>query len=416
MSKTVCVVLLVLTGACLAQTPAPTPSDGLALLQQASQRYAQAKSYHLEEVEESNSRSELSRQWRKTLTMVAETPGNRYHYEAHSANGSRIHVSDGKTEWNYDVENNAYTQRAAPVDGPATPKNLMPADMGEFEARNLRQTLANFGGEYRAAEKLPDDVLSLDGRRVPCHVVKVRSQDLKKPMDPGAWAEETLWIEKDSGAIRKTVTRQHTPSLLAPAIFEDGDITTTYPVAELDAPLADELFRFVPPQTAALVDQLPNPFTPRGQDLTGKAAPEVTLKSADGKEVTLSSLRGKPVLIDFWATWCLPCVVSLPQMTTIYQQTKDKGLAFFSVDEDEDAKAAADFLAKKNIPWPNVHDGGEIGKAFLQHGLPLTVLVDGQGKVVYYRTGYRDDGLSDLREAIAKLGPEYAALGAPASK
>jgi thiol-disulfide isomerase/thioredoxin len=416
MLKHTFVAIALLTGVCLGQAPTPTStpsSEGLALLQQASRRYAEAKSYRIEEVEESNSRSELSRQWHKTLTTAIQDSGSRYHYESRSANGSRVRVSDGKTEWVYDVENNAYTQKPALAEGPAAPKVLMPADMGEFEARKLRQGLANLAGAYQAAERLPDETLTLAGQPVPCYVVKVSSQQLKKPMRPGAWSEKTVWIEKDNNTIRQVVTRQHTASLLAPAIFEDGDITATYPVVELDAPIPDTVFSFAPPQTAKLVDQLPSPFTPAGEDLTGKTAPEVTLKSADGREVSLASLRGKPVLIDFWATWCLPCVVSLPQMAGIYQQTKGRGLEFFSVDEDQDAKTAADFLAKKNIPWPNVHDGGEIGKAFNKTGLPLTVLVDAQGKVVYYQTGYANDNLSDLRAAIAKLGPEYAGL-APA--
>jgi thiol-disulfide isomerase/thioredoxin len=103
-------------------------------------------------------------------------------------------------------------------------------------------------------------------------------------------------------------------------------------------------------------------------------------------------------------------VASMPQMAQIYQQTKANGLVFLGVDEDHDAKTAADFLAKRQESWPNFHDSGDIGKAFKEDGLPYTVLIDQQGKIVFCKTGYSNDSLSDLRAAIAKLGPEFSSV------
>ena len=78
-----------------------------------------------------------------------------------------------------------------------------------------------------------------------------------------------------------------------------------------------------------------------------------------------------------------------------------------SVDEDEDAKTAADFLAKNHYSWPNTHDDGKIGDAFKKTGIPLTVLIDGQGKIAFYKA--REDDIA-LRNALAGLGAEYASL------
>ncbi|HET9406533.1 MAG TPA: redoxin family protein [Candidatus Sulfotelmatobacter sp.] len=412
----VTIAVLAISSGGWTQTQAPasgSPSpEALVLLQQAGKKYADAKSYRIEEVEEEESRTELSREWHRTLSKAMQESGNRYHYESRSSNGSRMRVSDGKTEWVYDAEDNSYTQHPASADGPATPQQLSAADLGEFNARKLRKELADLGTNYQSAEELRDETLSFGDHKLSCAVVKVSSANAKKPEStPGEWSEKTIWIEKDDYAIRKIVTHRHSPTIMTPAIFEDVDTTETFAVVELDTPLSADLFTFAPPETAKLVDRFPSPFESASNDLTSKPAPDVKLKTADGRELSLSSFRGKPVVIDFWGTWCLPCGVSLPQLTELYQHAKDKGLVFLSVDEDEEAKTAAEFLAKKQIPWQNFHDAGDIGKAFNKSGLPLTVLVDDKGKIVFYETGYSDGGhFSGLRAAIAKLGPEYASL------
>jgi hypothetical protein len=78
-----------------------------------------------------------------------------------------------------------------------------------------------------------------------------------------------------------------------------------------------------------------------------------------------------------------------------------------SVDQDEEAKTAADFLSKKGYTWSNFHDDGDVEKLMGQSAIPRTVLVDGQGKIVYDMIAPNED---DLRREIAKLGPEYASL------
>ena len=124
------------------------------------------------------------------------------------------------------------------------------------------------------------------------------------------------------------------------------------------------------------------------------------------------SYRGKPVLLDFWATWCQPCIASLPKLAELAKEAAPKGLVLLSVDEDREEKRATDFLAKHNYTWPNTHDDGSFHEAFNRLGIPLVVLIDEHGKIVFWGSGEDE---RDLRMAIAALGPQYASM-APAPK
>ena len=141
-------------------------------------------------------------------------------------------------------------------------------------------------------------------------------------------------------------------------------------------------------------------------DLTGKMVPEITLTAADGKTVALSSYRGKPMLLDLWATWCGPCLVSMPSLGRIYADFKAKGLAVVTVDQNSTPQNALDYLARHHYSWTNYHDtDSKVGKALQDKMIPLTVLIDAQGKIVYYGTGGDE---AAVRKAIAGLGPEFA--------
>lgn len=150
----------------------------------------------------------------------------------------------------------------------------------------------------------------------------------------------------------------------------------------------------------------PTSAPPKLPDMVGKMAPPLTLHAADNSSLQLSSLRGHPVLIDLWATWCAPCLGEMPLIDHIFQKTKGTGLVVLSVDYDSDPKTALDFLARKNYGWRNYHfDPKEPG--FPLHGIPLLVLVDGEGRIVYYYNAADDE--PGLLSAIRHLGPAFAA-------
>jgi peroxiredoxin len=145
------------------------------------------------------------------------------------------------------------------------------------------------------------------------------------------------------------------------------------------------------------------PFTPPSEpELLGKAAPEFTLKDVDGREITLASLRGKPVLLDFWATWCEPCRVATPHIQALHDQYKDKGLMVLGIDTNEPAETARKYFVDQKYTFANLlGSGSDVIKNYGANGIPLVILIDKDGVVRYIHRGWRTG--MDLTPEVKKL-------------
>lgn len=124
-------------------------------------------------------------------------------------------------------------------------------------------------------------------------------------------------------------------------------------------------------------------------------APAASWKTMSGESISLESLRGKVVLLDFWATWCKPCVKSMPELDTLYRDYQKSGLVVVgvSVDQGEDrVKKVTRFLDKKPVGYPIVVDGDSNAswEAFGVAVLPTLFLIDRDGRVVDRWTGLVD--------------------------
>jgi len=121
-----------------------------------------------------------------------------------------------------------------------------------------------------------------------------------------------------------------------------------------------------------------------------------------GAPVSLASLRGKPVLVDFWATWCGPCKASLPHTQAIYDDLKSKGLQVLVV-SDEEAPTIKAFINRNKYTFPVYRDiGHQVESAYGVTGIPSVLIIDKEGKLQNYFVGLRDE--STLRDALKKVG------------
>jgi peroxiredoxin len=120
---------------------------------------------------------------------------------------------------------------------------------------------------------------------------------------------------------------------------------------------------------------------------TGGKAPEINLNDTNGKALALSSLKGKVVLIDFWASWCMPCRQENPNVVKMYDKYKDKGFTVYSVSLDESKDAWLKAIKDDNLSWPNhVSDlkGWQSSAAALYSvtSIPATFLLDREGNII----------------------------------
>ncbi len=138
-------------------------------------------------------------------------------------------------------------------------------------------------------------------------------------------------------------------------------------------------------------------------DMIGKPAPALALNDLSGRPFRLSDLKGKYVLIDFWATWCAPCLAELPNVQAAYAKYHDKGLEIVSISLDETPQAVSDFVKARKIPWRQIHNATSGGDAVAAYGIsniPSTFLVDPEGNVI--RLELRGRNLSKTLEQLIK--------------
>lgn len=133
-----------------------------------------------------------------------------------------------------------------------------------------------------------------------------------------------------------------------------------------------------------------------GHPLAGQAAPEIDLISLDGERVTLSSLRGRPVLINFWATWCPPCREEFPLMVQAYADHAEDGLEILGILHDDAAEGARAFVTDQGATWPVLLDPEDAAwEDYLGVGLPTSFYVDAEGIVQAFSVGpFTEAGLA----------------------
>jgi cytochrome c biogenesis protein CcmG/thiol:disulfide interchange protein DsbE len=134
----------------------------------------------------------------------------------------------------------------------------------------------------------------------------------------------------------------------------------------------------------------------------GKPAPDFTLKTLDGKTVTLSELRGKAVVLNFWATWCPPCKVELPWFVDFQKKYGPQGLQIIGISEDEGSKdKVAEFVKEMGVNYTVAVDDDTVYRKYGDvEDLPTTFYIDRSGKIVQFAMGLVDrDEIEDKVKA-----------------
>src|SRR5512137_478916 len=135
--------------------------------------------------------------------------------------------------------------------------------------------------------------------------------------------------------------------------------------------------------------------------------PDFSLKSIDGQEITLSQLRGKVVLLDFWATWCGPCRESIPHLIQLYKNYRENGLELIGMDVDKgDVETVRRFVKSMDIPYPVVVAPDDVVRSYRVNGIPATILIDKEGNIRERITGFSNTIAQELTRKVAELTSE----------
>jgi len=154
----------------------------------------------------------------------------------------------------------------------------------------------------------------------------------------------------------------------------------------------------------ALVSSFAGPEEDATLTKVGQAAPEFTVKTVDGKEFSLAEAKGKVVLVNFFATWCGPCLAELPEVEKqIWQKHKKDGLVVIVIGREHQATELVDFQKKNKFTFPIAGDPKREAYAkYAKAYIPRTYLINKEGRIVYQSVGFEEKEFKSLLAAVEK--------------
>lgn len=376
------------------EQPPDTPEDMQRLLADVGKNYREANSIRIERETVSSTTSDLQRAWAKDFSTTAVAPGNRYRREEKQAYRWMVEQSDGTKVWIWYPWLKQYSEQSAQTPSESESPDVEPGALGSW-FKQIDKKLAS--GRVQ-----PPETIMIGGRKINCLVLI--GPPSPRPPSPDMEQYTTYWFDRD----RKVLVKEQ--FVLRSKTLEhkfESVMTTTYKV-EINPSLPDSLFKFVPDGRAERVET----FESGPVVLVGKAAPSLKLKTLDGKDFDLASLRGKAVIVDFWATWCMPCRESMPFLAKLNVEFNSKGLEIVSVSKDDDPADAKRFVTQRQYLWTQLSDASwTTDKDWGRSGIPRLLLVGRDGKVLYESdNGYDQAEELKFRAALHKMDPTFPAV------
>jgi peroxiredoxin len=123
----------------------------------------------------------------------------------------------------------------------------------------------------------------------------------------------------------------------------------------------------------------------------GDLAPDFSVRDLDGKPAKLSDYKGKVILLNFWASWCEPCLSEMPALERMYAKLRDKGFAVVAVGMDDTPTALKEFKDRLGLSFPILVDSSGQTKMYKVHGFPESFIIDRSGKLVMIQDPESDD-------------------------
>jgi peroxiredoxin len=242
-------------------------------------------------------------------------------------------------------------------------------------------------------EKLNKDMMALQAKFQNAMATGNTAEAEKAKIDGQAMQDNNLYFTKN-------FVKEHKNSVVA------GYITLAMLAGQIDGAELDSIVgRFSPEISASeYVVKLKEVIQEQKKTAVGVAAPDFTMNDPDGKPVQLSSLRGKVVMIDFWASWCAPCRQENPNVVKLYNQYHAKGFEIIGVSLDKEKENWIKAIKDDQLSWIHVSDlqywQNAVARQYGVNAIPQTYLLDKEGKII--AKGLRSE---QLGAKLAELFP-----------
>ncbi|MCW3058526.1 MAG: Thiol-disulfide isomerase and thioredoxin [Capsulimonas sp.] len=342
---------------------------------------------------------------RQQMTIRIIRP-NKIHIEmafAHSGGDTfkrtSYFVTDGKAAHEYNGQTNNFMVNEIPKAGQGFQSSIY--NTADVDAILTSNQEPNMSGVKRTSS-----VETMNGRKLNAFTYIFPSQ---KDSEDKVILYQKMWFDRKTGL----------PFRLGYYIKEGGKTSITeqrdFTAWKLNKPIPVTQFAWAPPAGATKIT-----MKSREQEkllAAGTPAPDFTATMPDGTPVKLSDLKGKIVVLDFWATWCAPCQMSMPHLEKVYQAVKDKDVAVLGVCVWDDKKAYDKWVVdkKSTYSFPTAFDPAAraseksiASKLYNVSGIPTQYIIDRNGKVAATTVGY-DENDHVLEKALVKLGVDIPA-------
>ena len=139
-------------------------------------------------------------------------------------------------------------------------------------------------------------------------------------------------------------------------------------------------------------------------ELVGKKAPDFTLTDINGKSISISSLKGRAVIINFWATWCPPCRAEMPSLNRLYKEYKTKGLVVLAISTDTSASAVKGYLSKYPFDFTILLDtDNRASRQFRIFSIPTSFLIDKNSVIIQRFIGEEDWETPEIKSKVKEV-------------
>ena len=183
-----------------------------------------------------------------------------------------------------------------------------------------------------------------------------------------------------------------------------GPLQTTTRILKVNQPLGDDVFTVKAPNgysAQMITEAVVSNARSKGLLIAGDQAPDWKLRDAEGREHTLADYRGKVVVMDFWATWCGPCIMAMPSIQALHEKYSKQGVVVLGISTKESGDAdPAGFMKSKGFTYQLLVHGETLVDAYHADGLPTLYIIGKDGRIIHSERGYNKEAKGELEHVV----------------